>query len=140
LFSKVEQLMSSFWAGKWTGQEPTLGLSMLTDFSRVSVVLRTKPPYGQWSDEMLAARMAQGDVVALDTLYDRHSAMVLGIVLKITSDRPRAEQVLQETFWQAWQGASLYSSQHGSFASWLFRMARQLAIEAEHKVASTSNH
>jgi RNA polymerase sigma-70 factor, ECF subfamily len=106
---------------------------MFTDFVRTSAALRTKPPYEQWSDEILAARMAQGDVTALDALYDRHSAMVLGIALKITGERPLAEEILQETFWQAWQSASLYSSQRGSFTSWLFRMARSLAIDTEHK-------
>jgi hypothetical protein len=128
--------MSSFWAGKWTGHKPTLGLSMSTDFFQASVTLGTKPPYGQWSDEILAARMAQGDVAALDALYDRHSAIVLGIALKLTGNRARAEDVLQETFWWAWQNASTYSSQQGSFTNWLFRTARSFAMDGEHKVES----
>jgi RNA polymerase sigma-70 factor (ECF subfamily) len=110
---------------------------MFTDFFRASVILGTKPPYGQWSDEILAARMAQGDVSALEALYDRHSAIVLGIALKVTGNRARAEDVLQETFWHAWQNASTYSSQHGSFTSWLFRMARSFARDVERKVTST---
>ena len=96
----------------------------------------TKTPYGQWSDEILAARMATGDVAALDALYDRHAAIVLGIALKVTGERDLAERVLQETFWQAWRSASAYSSRRGSFTGWLFRMARSLAIDAERKVES----
>jgi RNA polymerase sigma-70 factor (ECF subfamily) len=107
---------------------------MFADPFRVSVILGTKPPYGQWSDEILAARMAQGDVAALDALYERHAAIVLGIALKVTGNRALAEQVLQETFWQAWRSASTYSSQPGSFTSWLFRRARSLAIDAGRKV------
>jgi RNA polymerase sigma-70 factor (ECF subfamily) len=98
----------------------------------VSVVLgRTKLPYGQWSDELLVARVVQGDASALEALYDRYAPMILGIALKITGDRAQAEQVLQETFWQAWQRASTYSSQHGSLTGWLYRIARRLALEVK---------
>ena len=100
----------------------------------------TKLPYGQWSDEILAAQVAKGDVSALETLYDRHAALILGMTLKITGDRALAEEVLQETFWQVWQSASTYPSQGGSFTSWLFRIARDLALEAEGRASSASGH
>jgi RNA polymerase sigma-70 factor, ECF subfamily len=87
-------------------------------------------PIGQLSDEILAAKVAQGDRNALETLYDHHAAAVLGISLKIIGDRAVAEDVLQETFWRVWQSAITYQSQRGSFTSWLFRIARNLAIDA----------
>lgn len=97
----------------------------------MSVVLgRTRLPYGQWSDEILAARVVQGDAGALEALYDRHAPMILGIALKITGDQAQAEGVLQETFWQAWQRASTYSSPCGSFTGWLYKIARKLAMES----------
>lgn len=73
-------------------------------------------------------RIVQGDVDALETLYDRHAPMILGIALKLTGDQSLAEKVLQETFWQVWQGAATY--QQGSFMGWLFKTARSLALEA----------
>jgi RNA polymerase sigma-70 factor (ECF subfamily) len=82
---------------------------------------------------MLATRVAQGDVAALEVLYDRHAAMVLAIARKVTGERSLAEEVLQETFWQAWQSVSTYAPQRGSFRSWLFRMARSLAMDAERR-------
>jgi RNA polymerase sigma-70 factor (ECF subfamily) len=85
---------------------------------------------GQLSDETLIARVARSDRNALETLYDRHAPMVMGISLKITSDRAASEEVLQETFWQVWQGAASYQGQGGSFTSWLFKIARTLAIDA----------
>jgi RNA polymerase sigma-70 factor (ECF subfamily) len=36
---------------------------------------------------------------------------------------------LQETFWRVWQNAASYQSQRGSFTGWLFRIARNLAID-----------
>jgi RNA polymerase sigma-70 factor (ECF subfamily) len=84
----------------------------------------------QLSDETLAAQVARGDSSALETLYDRYSSTVLGISLKIVGDRAAAEDVLQETFWRVWRSAASYQSQRGAFTGWLFRIARNLAIDA----------
>jgi RNA polymerase sigma-70 factor (ECF subfamily) len=78
---------------------------------------------------MLIARVTRGDRTALEALYDRHAATVMGICFRIIADRAAAEDVLQETFWRVWQNASTYQSQRGSFTGWLFRIARNLAID-----------
>lgn len=82
------------------------------------------------SDDALVLRVAKGSSVALEILYDRHSATVLGLALKIMGDRAAAEDVLQETFWRVWKSAATFQPQRGSFISWLFRIARNLAIDA----------
>ncbi|MDQ2692093.1 MAG: sigma-70 family RNA polymerase sigma factor [Chloroflexota bacterium] len=82
------------------------------------------------SDEALAARVARGDNAALESLYDRYAARVLGVTLKVIGDRAVAEDVLQETFWRVWKSAATFQRERGSFASWLFRIARNLAIDA----------
>jgi RNA polymerase sigma-70 factor (ECF subfamily) len=87
----------------------------------------------QLSEETLAARIAQGDRTALEALYDQYAGTVLGICLKITGDRVLAEVLLQETFWRVWQNASSYHPEHGSFAGWLFKLARNLAIHTRHR-------
>lgn len=86
-------------------------------------------PDGQWNDEILTARIAQGDANALESLYDRHAPLVLGLALRIIGDRTLAEEVLQETFWQVWQRAATYQPAHGSISMWLFRITRRLAID-----------
>ena len=82
------------------------------------------------SDEVLAAQVARGESQALEALYDRYAGTVLGISLKIMGDQAAAEDVLQETFWRVWRSAASYQSQRGSFTGWLFRIARNLAIDA----------
>ena len=82
------------------------------------------------SNEILIARVASGDASALEVLYDLHAAAVLGISFRIIGDRIAAEDVLQETFWRVWQSAITYQAQRGSVTSWLFRIARNLAIDA----------
>lgn len=81
-------------------------------------------------DEALAAQVAQGSSSALEVLYDRYASRILGISLKILGDQAQAEDILQETFWRVWQSAATFQSHLGSFASWLFRIARNLAIDA----------
>jgi len=82
------------------------------------------------SDEALAAQVARSDSAALEALYDRHASTVLGLALKIIADRAAAEDILQETFWRVWKSADTFQPQRGSFTSWLFRIARNLAIDA----------
>ncbi len=84
---------------------------------------------GRLSDDTLAAQVARGNSIALEALYDRHGSTVLGLTLKIVGDRAAAEDVLQETFWRVWKSANTYQPQRGSFTSWLFRIARNLAID-----------
>jgi len=84
----------------------------------------------QVSDEVLASQVARGNGAALETLYDRHASTVLAVSLKVIGDQAAAEDVLQETFWRAWRSASTYQPQRGSFTGWLFRIARNLAIDA----------
>ena len=81
-------------------------------------------------DEILATQVARGDGAALEALYDRYASTVLGVALKVIGDQGAAEDVLQETFWRVWRSASTFQSQRGSFASWLFRITRNLAIDA----------
>jgi RNA polymerase sigma-70 factor (ECF subfamily) len=82
------------------------------------------------SDDALAVKVARGDTGALEALYDRYSSIVLGISLKVVGDKSAAEDILQETFWRVWRSAAGYQPQRGSFTSWLFRIARNLAIDA----------
>ena len=84
----------------------------------------------QLNDELLITRVAQGNSDALEALYDRYSSTVLGICLKVVGDRALAEDILQETFWRVWKSAENYQSERGMFTSWLFRIARNLAIDA----------
>src|SRR5919106_4896476 len=106
------------------------GVSMRINSERKALPSHDNIAVEQLSDEVLAAQVARGEGRALETLYDRYASIVLGISLKIVGDRDAAEDVLQETFWRVWRSAASYQSQRGSFTGWLFRIARNLAIDA----------
>jgi len=84
----------------------------------------------QAPDETLVIQVVRGNSAALEVLYDRYASIVLGISLKVIGDQVLAEDVLQETFWRVWQSAATYQAQRGPFTGWLFRIARNLAIDA----------
>ncbi len=96
----------------------------------VSVRTTTESTLLHAPDETLVIQVARGNPAALEALYDRYASKVLGISLWIMGDQAQAEDVLQETFWRVWQNAATYEAQRGSFTGWLFRIARNLAIDA----------
>jgi RNA polymerase sigma-70 factor (ECF subfamily) len=77
----------------------------------------------------LLERIAAGDQTALGDLYDRHSRLLFGLILRILKDRAEAEEVLQEAFLQAWRRAVTYNVALGSPAGWLVGIARNRAID-----------
>jgi RNA polymerase sigma-70 factor (ECF subfamily) len=85
---------------------------------------------GETSDDDLAASAAHGDAAALEALYDRYSAAVMGLSVRILGDSAAAEEIVQETFWRLWRSMTDYRAERGSMQNWLFTIARNLAIDA----------
>lgn len=83
----------------------------------------------EWSDEQLLAHVANGEVAAFKTLFDRYGGRVTGFCVKLLQDQALAEDTCQETFWRIWNGAHTFDGQRGNFQSWLFGIARNLAID-----------
>ncbi len=81
------------------------------------------------SDHSLIAQICQRDVQALGLLYDRYSRLVYTIALRITQDRPSAEEVVQNVFQTAWQSAGGFQIS-GSVSTWLIAITRHRAIDA----------
>jgi RNA polymerase sigma-70 factor, ECF subfamily len=96
----------------------------------VFVRINNEKPPSETPDETLVTQVARGDSAALEVLYDRYASRVLGLSMKIVGDQALAEDILQETFWRVWQSAATYQSQLGPFTGWLFRIARNLSIDA----------
>ncbi len=81
------------------------------------------------SDDELVRRMGEGDVAALEVLYDRYARVVYSFAVRIVGDGLVAEEVLQEAFTRAWQQAGRFELARGSFASWLLSITHNLAID-----------
>jgi len=77
----------------------------------------------------LVARVSKGDPAALEILYDRYSATVCGLAMRIAANRAEAEKITLETFSQLWKQAARFDPARGSLASWLFMLARNRALD-----------
>jgi RNA polymerase sigma-70 factor, ECF subfamily len=81
------------------------------------------------ADRELVRRMAAGDESALGTLYDRYSPLLHSVARRIVGDPDDAEEVLEETFWQAWRQAGRYEESRGGLSTWLVMIARSRAVD-----------
>lgn len=80
-------------------------------------------------DEDLLEEIVAGHEDALAALYDRHSRMLFGLIVRVLRDRSEAEDVLQDVFFSVWSKASSYNPALGVPAAWLVRLARNRAID-----------
>jgi RNA polymerase sigma-70 factor (ECF subfamily) len=79
--------------------------------------------------EDLIAQIALRDRAAFAALYDRTSAKLFGICLRILGDRAEAEDALQEVYLRIWDNANRYAVNGLSPMTWLITVARNRAID-----------
>lgn len=79
--------------------------------------------------ENLIVRVAMGDRVAFARLYDRTSAKLFGVCLRVLDDRAEAEEVLQEVFVTVWNKADSYRINGYSPMTWLITVTRNRAVD-----------
>lgn len=66
-------------------------------------------------------------------LYDRYSAIVYGVALRVLRDTTAAEDLLQEVFLQLWRNPQAFHAERGRLAPWLAVIARNRAIDVLRK-------
>ena len=77
----------------------------------------------------LLARAGLGDRAAFATLYDRTSAQLFAVVLRVQRDRALAEDVLQEVYVNVWRAARSFDAAQSQPLTWLTSIARNRAID-----------
>jgi RNA polymerase sigma-70 factor (ECF subfamily) len=77
----------------------------------------------------LIQQVAKQDREAFSQLYDRSSALVFSLAMRMLKVRSDAEDLLQEVFVQVWRQASNYSAERGSPEAWIVNIARSRAID-----------
>jgi RNA polymerase sigma-70 factor, ECF subfamily len=75
---------------------------------------------------MREVQRQNGDALAV--LFDKYSAVVLSVALKILRDRAEAEDTLQMIFLEIYQRAGQFDPARGSFYSWLMQYAYHRSI------------
>jgi RNA polymerase sigma-70 factor (ECF subfamily) len=78
------------------------------------------------SIEELLVAVSEQDRAAFRTLYERTSAKLYGVVLRILPDRAQAEDAMQEVYVKLWRSAAGYDASRGKPITWLAAIARNV--------------
>lgn len=81
------------------------------------------------SDEELIRRLAEGDVSAVEILYDRYAPILFPLALRILRDRAEAEDLVHDAFVVVTERAHQYARERGTVAAWLITLVRNLTID-----------
>jgi RNA polymerase sigma-70 factor (ECF subfamily) len=79
------------------------------------------------ADEALARRAAAGDESAFETLVTRFQGRVYRLARRLTGSDGDAEDVLQDTFLQAYRSLAAFRGE-AKFSTWLYRIATNAAL------------
>jgi RNA polymerase sigma-70 factor, ECF subfamily len=85
--------------------------------------------------EILGA-VAGGDERAVEALYDAFADRLYGFGLRLLGDAGLAEELVQETFVRLWREARRFDSARGNAKTFIYTMARRLAIDIYRRPSS----
>ncbi|NUT43013.1 MAG: sigma-70 family RNA polymerase sigma factor [Thermoactinospora sp.] len=87
------------------------------------------PVEAPYDDRLLHQRVVGGDESALGEVYDRLSALIFGLSLRVTRDRVIAEDITQEVFLVFWERPLAYDPERGTLRAWLATIAHRRAVD-----------
>ena len=85
-----------------------------------------------FSDDVLIERIANGDQLAMRTLYARHRVMIYRWLLRLAGDQTSAEDLLSDVFLDVWRKAASFEGR-SSVSTWLLAIARHKALSARRR-------
>jgi RNA polymerase sigma factor (sigma-70 family) len=83
---------------------------------------------------MLAVR--DGELDALGELFERHNGPLFGFLVKLTGNRPAAEDIAQTVFQRMLKYRHTYRDD-GSFTAWMYHLARRCSADYFRKSSHT---
>ena len=78
------------------------------------------------ADNFLVERAKKGDMAAFSELVSRHQKSLLRLAFRVVRDVPSAQDVVQESFFKAYQKLSSFEGR-SAFKSWIFQIALNTA-------------
>ena len=84
--------------------------------------------------------MIERDEQSLAELYDCTLAKVYGLALKITRRHDLAEEVVEDTYMQAWQEIAKFDDKRGPIIAWLMVICRSRSIDALRRLDHAESH
>jgi RNA polymerase sigma-70 factor, ECF subfamily len=81
------------------------------------------------NDEELIEQFYDGDRGAFTMIFERHKPGVFNFALRMTGNRPDAEDVTSDTFMRVCDMEHRYLQENARFKTWLYTIARNLSID-----------
>jgi RNA polymerase sigma-70 factor (ECF subfamily) len=81
---------------------------------------------------MLIRRIAEGDQLAMRTLFGRHRVPLYRWLLRLVGDEALAEDLLSDVFLDVWRQAAAFEAR-SSVSTWLLAIARYKALSARRR-------
>ncbi|MFD1077347.1 CAP domain-containing protein [Longispora fulva] len=81
------------------------------------------------TDASLAAAASSGDRTAFEELHTRHHPAMVGFVHRLTGDRRLADDIVRETFRQAWQERAAHFPLPSAVMAWLLGDVHRRALD-----------
>ena len=88
---------------------------------------------GPLSDEVALVRAARQEPSAFAALYDRYLGRIYAYLRARTNNDEEAADLTQQVFLQALDALPRYREGRVPFAAWLFRIARNVAIDSHRR-------
>jgi RNA polymerase sigma-70 factor (ECF subfamily) len=111
-----------------SGSTGTTGVSSASDGRSADSV--------EISDEVLMARIGDGDKEGLACLFHRYARLVRAVGYKVLRDDSEADDLLQDVFLFIHQKSAVFDSSRSSARSWIVAMAYQRAIDRRRYLTS----
>ncbi len=98
-----------------------MDFSALEDVELVAMMAGRRAAKGAGQDALLSG--------AVGALYDRYGRLVYTVAFHATGDADTAEEITQDVFVRAWEGAPGYRPEVAKVSTWLVSIARHRAID-----------
>jgi len=88
--------------------------------------------------ETILHRIAEGDSAAFALIVEHFQRPLFGFLGRMGLTQSAAEEVAQESFLRAWRNIHNYQPARANFSTWLFTIARNLAVNELSRQAYSS--
>jgi RNA polymerase sigma-70 factor (ECF subfamily) len=92
------------------------------------------------TDEQLMGRVADGDLRAFETIYDRYHLQAYWLARRITGAAGAAEEATQDAFISLWRRAASFDAERASLRTWLYALVRNRSIDTLRRGARQALH
>jgi len=82
-------------------------------------------------------RIAEGENAAFALIVEHFQRPLFGFLGRMGLTQTAAEEVAQESFLRAWRNIDTYQPERANFSTWLFTIARNLALNELSRQATT---